>query len=308
MVKKRISMIKELVSKNKIQISRERKIEILTKFIILIILAFFFFATPQNDSTKPKWFLALLDLTLYFLIINIIVHIFRAIIVSVYRKRNKFAEDYYDNFINGMNKISFLVTMIIFFPTVLYYFGIAIKSFLTTLGLFSVAIAWIFKEKISNLIEGITIMFSDDIRLKDYIDVKGIHGRVIAVNFNSTQLQTDDGDIAYIPNFLVLNTEFINYSKGDIKRIKYEFKLSIDYFGKVEKLENFLSKGLLKKFNDLIKEETIALRVDSIDKNSASMSLILYVTRFNFTVDSKVKRHISREILRFLDRESKKKK
>jgi small-conductance mechanosensitive channel len=289
----------------RLQVSQEKKQEMyLRLFIILFLLAFKFFYL-EKQILENLWLENSVHLLLFYFIIHYAFHIFRIIVVSVYRKKNKFPADYRDNFVLGIDKLFFLVVHFIFLFSILFFFGIDIVRFLTTLGLFSVAIAWVFKEKIANAIDGIVIMFSEDLRLKDYIQVGEYNGRVLDVNFMNTKMETDDGDYVYVPNSQILNSEFINFSRNSVKRVRVDFSLPPQLAGEIEKLERQLEKQLMKEFNELVKEDSIKIKIQEINENAISLTLQMIVTRYSFKIAENINRFSTKYILKFIDKKKK---
>lgn len=284
------------------QVSTRRKIQTLLKLGFLIfVISLLYYLLRVTEVSIDEWAITSLQVVIFYLVINILFHLLRIVIVSIYRKRNKFSQAYQDNFIHGSEKLANLLIYVIFACSLLFFFGVDLKSFFTTLGLFSVAIAWIFKEKITNLIDGIVIMFSNDIRLKDYLCFKELIGRIVEVNFHHTKMKTDDGNYVYIPNTNLVNAEFTNFSKSSTKRIRFHFELSERYYGCLEQLEENLRKGLKEEFDELIMDDSIALKVERIKEDASELLLEMTVTKFNFSIDERIKRYASRQIIRFID-------
>lgn len=88
---------------------------------------------------------------------------------------------------------------------------------------------------LSNLAGGVIIIFTRPFKLDDYIEVEGsgISGTVEDIQIVCTKLRTPDNKTIYVPNGTLSNSNIINYSEKDTRRIDFTF--SIDYSNDVEK-------------------------------------------------------------------------
>lgn len=88
---------------------------------------------------------------------------------------------------------------------------------------------------LSNLAGGVIIIFTRPFKIDDYIEVEGsgIAGTVEDIQIVCTKLRTPDNKTIYVPNGTLSNSNIINYSEKDTRRIDFTF--SIDYSNDVEK-------------------------------------------------------------------------
>lgn len=272
--------------------------------IILIILWSILFYFPRKwiqYGTLP----AVIEIIFYYFILSLIIEFFKSFFVFLYKKKHEFTIDYYDNFILGIERLSFLMLNIIFFFFFLYLINVNIKEFMTSISIFAAALVLMFKDYISNMINGMIIMFSPDFNVKDYIKIGDHKGRIINISFMHTEIKTDEGDIIYIPNSNLFSDKVTNYSKSIIKKIRYEFKLSLSYAGKMEELTNHIQNGLCKEFEGLMTEENISIKVNTIEKDSINLILEISSQKYNFKFEDKVKTVFSSLLLEFMAFDSK---
>ena len=272
--------------------------------IILIILWSFLFYFDK------KWILygilpAILEILFYYFALSLLMSFIKSFFVFLYKKKNEHTSDYYDNFILGIDRVSFLALNIGFFFFFLYLINVNIQNFITSISIFAVALVLIFKDYISNMINGMIIMFSPDLNLKEYIKVGEHKGRIIDISFLNTEIRTEDGDVIFIPNTQMITEKVTNYSKSSIKKVKYEFKLPLSYAGKMEDLTNYISKGLCKEFEGLITDENIIIKINTIDKDNIYLMLEVTSQKYNFKFDDKVKTIFSTLLIKFISFESK---
>jgi small-conductance mechanosensitive channel len=311
MIKKTKTFFRDLSSKifsiitlKSIFVSGKRKIKLVLKILILVLLISLKSYFPQAWISYGL-FPAIFEIVLFYISLDLIFHILRNLIVSIYRRKHKIDINEQDNFILGIDKSTFFFIHFIFVISLLYFFGVNIQAFLTTLGIFAVGLAIIFKEILANILAGFIIMFSNEIKLKEYVQINEYKGRIVDLNFLNVELKSDDGNIVYVPNFKFFTEDLINYSKSSLKRVAYDFNLDFVFFGEIDKLEKNIAKALYEEFENLVNEENISLKVKQIASNRVSIALEVIVSRFNFKVENNILQFSSRFILKFVHKEKK---
>jgi small conductance mechanosensitive channel len=83
---------------------------------------------------------------------------------------------------------------------------------------------------LSNLAGGVIIIFTRPFKLDDYIEVEGkdIAGTVEDIQIVCTKLRTPDNKTIYVPNGTLSNSNIINYSEKDTRRVGFTFSISYD--------------------------------------------------------------------------------
>ena len=83
---------------------------------------------------------------------------------------------------------------------------------------------------LSNLAGGVIIIFTRPFKLDDYIEVEGsgISGTVEDIQIVCTKLRTPDNKTIYVPNGTLSNSNIINYSEKDTRRVGFTFTISYD--------------------------------------------------------------------------------
>lgn len=271
--------------------------------IILVILWSLLFYFPK------KWveyglLPAVIEILFYYFALSLLMGFVKSFFVFLYKKKNEYTPDYFDNFILGIDRVSLLILNLTFFFLFLYLLNVNIRDFMTSISIFAVALVLIFKDYISNMINGMIIMFSPDLNLKEYIKIGEHKGRIINISFLNTEIRTEEGDIVFIPNTQMITEKVTNYSKSNIKKVRYDFKLPLSYAGKIEELTSYVSKGLCKEFEGLISEENITIKINTLDKDNIHLILEVTSQKYNFKFDDKVKTIFSTLLLKFISFES----
>ena len=277
----------------------------LKRYILSIKIALFLVVGFIHFFYPIRWieygFLpGIFEIIFFYVLIDFVFSFIQFSILYIYRKRTGLALDSADNFTIGIGQLSFLISMLVFVFVILFLFGIDLKGILTTLGLFAVAITLIFKDYISSFINGMIIMFSKDLGLKEYVKIGDIKGRVVDITFLKTKLKTDEGDVVFIPNNIVLSKEVINYSKSSTKKVRLEFTISITNSDKIINMEEFIAKRLCKEFENLVLRDNVTLKISDIQESKINLLLEVVVTRYNFRIEEQIKKSASYALLEYL--------
>ena len=88
----------------------------------------------------------------------------------------------------------------IFLACVCAFPGVSLGSFVTTLGLGSVAIGFAFQDIFKNFLSGILILIQRPFRIDDQIIVGDYEGTVDQIDLRTTQIRTYDGERILMPN------------------------------------------------------------------------------------------------------------
>lgn len=93
-----------------------------------------------------------------------------------------------------------MIVMIVGVLTLAGEWGFDLKPVLASLGIVSMALALAAQDMVKNFIGAIVILMEDIFHIGDRITVGGVTGVVETINFRSTQIRTDDGNLVYVPN------------------------------------------------------------------------------------------------------------
>lgn len=95
---------------------------------------------------------------------------------------------------------------------------------------------------LSNLAGGVIIIFTRPFKIDDYIEVEStdVAGTVEDIQIVCTKLRTPDNKVIYVPNGTLSNSNIINYSEKDTRRLDFDFAIS--YETDFEKAREIVSK------------------------------------------------------------------
>lgn len=280
------------------QVSRKRKVTLVILLVLLlVVLLFRIFGQPLLSFEFGRELFSLISVAL---ITNFILNLIRLPIVSGYRRRNKLSVDQKDNFILGMNALTLLATIIITIVSIFPIFGVDVVGFLTVLGLFAAGFLWSFKETVTSFADGLTMMFSRNYRVGDYIKIDELTKGIIRnIGFRFTQIRTDDGDTMYVPNYLIMNGAVVNYSKAMSKRVSVPFTIPLSSVSNTDHFEDRLTKAIHKEFADITDPEKMNLRILSVSENNIDLSFEIPVSTYNFRVEENVKKFVYTNVIAY---------
>ncbi len=152
-------------------------------------------------------------------------------------KKNEKADKTVSRTLLYVGKITAKILVVI---CIVGYLGIdtsGITALVTSLG---VCAGLAVNGALSNLAGGVLILFTRPFKVDDYIEVvdSGISGTVEDIQIVCTKLRTPDNKVVYAPNGTLSNSNIINYSEKDTRRV--DFDISISYENDFEKAKKLV--------------------------------------------------------------------
>lgn len=124
----------------------------------------------------------------------------------------------------GIVRVSKYVVYIIGLLIIVAVLGVDLTSLLLGLGAFSIAISFAMSTIIHNLVSGIIVLGEKAFEIGDVVQVrvggKEYLGRVTKIGIRSTVIETEDGNIVFLPNSLFLSTPLVRMERESSKEIK----------------------------------------------------------------------------------------
>jgi small conductance mechanosensitive channel len=157
---------------------------------------------------------------------------FRVINVLSRRINNKLKNnDKYDKtIVKTLGYLGKIAAKILVLICIVGYLGIdtsGLTALVTSLG---VCAGLAVNGALSNLAGGAIILFTRPFKVDDYIEIPAdeISGTVEDIQIVCTKLRTPDNKVIYIPNGTLSNSNIINYSEKDTRRLDFSFSISYD--------------------------------------------------------------------------------
>ncbi len=149
------------------------------------------------------------------LIINVLTRIFTK------AKMEKIAQQ----FIRTIIKFILYLVLILMLLSIV---GIQISGIITALSAAILAVGMALQGSIANLANGIIIVSTKMFKKGDFIEVGGVSGSIIDINFFFTTLTTSDNRKVTLPNSEIVNSEVINYGANKTRRVDFTFSVAYE--------------------------------------------------------------------------------
>lgn len=101
-----------------------------------------------------------------------------------------------------------------------------VTSLLAGAGIIGLALGFAFQDIASNFISGVLLSVRHPFGIGDIINTNGHFGTVQKLNLRNTVIRTPQGQIMYVPNKVVYENPFTNYTKTGERRIDLECGVS----------------------------------------------------------------------------------
>lgn len=267
----------------------KRVIKFLFWISILFLCIFLrFYYEPDNNSDKT--FVVHTILNLCILLVSFKTIISGSILLYKLDRRSSSGGNPRDNLIIGLKNLFTLLSVISIFLGLLSIIGFDLKSVFTSLSIVAAGLAIVSKDFITEITVGLINGFSRKIEIDDYVMVGDQKGKIVDLGLQKVTLLNDDDDIVYIPNFKFYNSEIINYTKRDIRRMSVSFQLDLNYLNDIEELEKDLIDAI-GEFKVHILEGSYNLKISEICKDHL-------VCKFQYTM-KEVNRDLQRQIRKY---------
>ncbi|MFZ9594513.1 MAG: mechanosensitive ion channel family protein [Bdellovibrionia bacterium] len=144
--------------------------------------------------------------------------------------------DHYETFDSGF--VPLLQNILSVFVTltggivILKHFNYDVMSFITALGVSSLAVGLAAKDTLSNMISGFILIMDRNLKPGDRISLGPASGDVKVIGLRSTQIRTTDGNTLIVPNSELVNTRIVNLSLSSrqmISQVQVRLPSSIEF-------------------------------------------------------------------------------
>jgi small-conductance mechanosensitive channel len=268
-----MNQLKSII-KNKENVRRRNFV---IKLVLLIALEYLyegnsFFTNYIADNVLIQ---ATLRSLIFLLSGNLIISLGRIAILKFYLQKT---DDHkvQPNFVIGIGRISSILNVNILLISVMLLFNIKPLEFLTSITIVAAAIALLTKEYITNIVNGLIIMFSEQLEIGDKIAVGKNTGFIRDITLVNLVLKGETGEIILVPNNLIFSSEVVNYSKNNSHQVIIDSEIPFHSKVQLEELESCLSKELTP-FEDRIFVDGAQLNV--LERKPESL-----VVRFQFPI------------------------
>lgn len=231
------------------------------KLVILVILQVLYEGNTFLQPFLESYSLVanFIRAVIFFLSANLIISLARIITLRIYLQQRDDSK-VQPNFIVGIGRIAALLNGLAVLVSLMLAFGIRPLEFLTSITIVAAAIALLTKEYITNIVNGLIMMFSDQLDIGDKIQIGRHTGFIRDITLINLVLKNDSGEIILIPNTMALTSDVVNYSKNNTHQVIFDVEISVRSEVHLALLEENLTT-ILGEFKDVTFPEAAQLNV-----------------------------------------------
>ncbi|MNJ98868.1 Miniconductance mechanosensitive channel MscM precursor [compost metagenome] len=266
------------------------------KAVVCLFLVYLFINKPILFTQYPG-VEKLSSAVLVFLGPSSVVSVLRLIIIYWYIRKHRFKSNIKDNFILGINRITSILNVVFFGLAVLSLLEVDLAQLVFSVSIVAAAIALTFKDYVTNMINGLIIMFSDRLSLGDHIKMGEHEGKILDITLINMILQNEDSDMVIIPNSVVFSSVIINQSKQNIKKLSIEFDMSIANGYTPEYIENHLNK-IIAPYSENVVEGGLTVKTISINKDVVIFKAMILLKRYDKVKEREIRRAVNTGLIR----------
>ena len=123
-------------------------------------------------------------------------------------------------------RLTRLMVLAVTLVTALGAAGFQVAALATGLGVVGVGVGLGMQGLLSNMVAGLTIIFTKPFRVSEYIEILGVEGVVVHIDLNSTTLLHSDGSHVVIPNHKIIGEVLHNF--GTTRQLDLTVAISYD--------------------------------------------------------------------------------
>ncbi|WP_209331579.1 mechanosensitive ion channel family protein [Lunatimonas salinarum] len=226
---------------------------------------------------------------------NLVISLGRIILIRFYLRRKR-RTGLHGNFVLGINRIASILNVIIVLLGIMVLVDIQPLEFLSSITIVAAAIALLSKDYITNMINGLIIMFSDQLTLGDHIKMGEFKGKIQDITLLNVIIANEDDDLVMIPNSLILSSHVINHSRQNIKKMSFEFETKLSDKLNLDSLENSLIRHL-NPVEKHISKNSFVLKAIAIQRDAVKIKVQFQLISGDRAVEKKIKRMINQKII-----------
>ncbi|WP_430411751.1 mechanosensitive ion channel family protein [Kordia sp.] len=149
----------------------------------------------------------------------------------------------------------FTVLLGLFLALSVLNLGQSISGLLTGAGISGIVIGLALQGTLSNTISGVVLSFRKNIRLGNWIETNGYAGEVIDIALNYVVLKEADNNMVIIPNKMIIENPFKNYSLTTRMRVMVE--CGVGYESDLEAVEKLTKNVIADSFEQIQSTENV---------------------------------------------------
>jgi MscS family membrane protein len=193
---------------------------------------------------------------------------------GIYEFAKKFGKELYREIGSFFIKSLKIFVVAVGSVAILQEWNINVSAFIASLGLGGLAFALAAKDTAANLFGGLTILADRSLKIDDWIKIGEIEGIVEDIGLRTIKVRTFEKSLITLPNQIVANTPIENFSRRNVRRIKYYVTLTYSTTKiQMEKIVRDI-KNMLKNHPNISQKNTILVNFENF--SSSSLDIFIY--------------------------------
>lgn len=184
-----------------------------------------------------------------------------------YNKLDKTVKNFASSFLSIGLKI-------LLFILILCILGVPLASMLTVVSSCAIAVGLALQGGLSNIAGGVMLLIFKPFKVGDYISVNSNDGTVKSITLFYTTITTPDNKTIQLPNGNLSNSDIINYTTSDKRRV--DIDLSVAYKSDIEKVKKILNDEI-DNHELILKDEDITVRLKDMGDSALIFTLKVWV-------------------------------
>jgi potassium efflux system protein len=168
-------------------------------------------------------------------------------------------------------------------------------------GALAIGIGFGSQNIVNNFISGLIVMFSQPLRVHDWVEIEGIFGEVVTIGTRSTILRLIDNKNVIIPNSYFLEKSFVNWTLND-RNVAASIQVGVAYGSDTEKVKSILIQAA-KSHSLVLKDSEPSVFFQDFANSSLNFELFFRVevkrdntpqriaSDIRMTIDSAFRKH-----------------
>lgn len=225
-----------------------------------------------------KSFISFLPTLIFALIVLILGVVITKLVLFIISKgmKKSMVDKTASGFINSLVRI---VLYLLVLSIVLTILGVPVDSLIAIIASGAVAIGLALQSSLSNFAGGIILLFSKPCKVGDIVEVNGISGEIERINLIYTEIKTFDNRMVYVPNGQMTNSNIINASVKEIRRVDSVF--SVSYSDDYKKAIDIIN-GVIDGISEVLKNEERFVRVSGQTDDSVEITVRIWTKSENY--------------------------
>lgn len=157
--------------------------------------------------------------------------------------------------------------------------GLETSSIIAVLGSAGLAIGLALQGSLANFAGGVLILIMKPFVVGDYIIVGDKEGTVINIDIIYTKLQMVDNKIVIMPNGKLADSDIINVTNQENRRIDIE--VGVDYSENIKEVRSILDE-IIKNQKEILTDEPIDIVVSALNNSSVDMAIHVWVKKEDY--------------------------